>query len=79
MQSFIFAHLGSLLLHFELNQMITANCCSCHLITEPSTEHNNINLMLFTDSGCAFSALMLLVGWQEGYPACKTLTGGMLV
>ena len=20
---------------------------------------------------CAFSALTLLVGWQEGYPACK--------
>ena len=24
----------------------------------------------------AFSALMLLVGWQEGYPACKNLSGG---
>ena len=27
----------------------------------------------------AFGALMLLVGWQVGYPACKTLSGGMLV
>ena len=27
----------------------------------------------------AFSALMLLFGWQEGYPACKKLTGGVLV
>ena len=26
----------------------------------------------------AFSALMLLVGWQEGHPACKNLTGGVL-
>jgi len=26
----------------------------------------------------AFSALMLLVGWQEGHPACKNLSGGML-
>jgi len=26
----------------------------------------------------AFSALMLLVGWQEGHPACKKLSGGML-
>jgi len=25
-----------------------------------------------------FSALMLLVGWQEGHPACKKLSGGML-
>jgi len=27
----------------------------------------------------AFSALMLLlVGWQEGHPACKKLSGGVL-
>ena len=26
----------------------------------------------------AFSALMLLVGHQEGHPACKKLSGGML-
>jgi len=26
----------------------------------------------------AFSALMLLVGRQEGHPACKKLSGGML-
>ena len=24
----------------------------------------------------AFSALTLLVGWQEGHPACKKLSGG---
>jgi len=24
------------------------------------------------------SALMLLVGWQEGYPTCKKLSGWML-
>jgi len=27
----------------------------------------------------AFSALTLLVGWQEGHPACKKLSGGVLV
>ena len=27
----------------------------------------------------AFSALMLLVGWQEGHPACKNLSGEVLV
>jgi len=27
---------------------------------------------------CACSALMLLVGWQEGHPACKKLSGGVL-
>jgi len=26
----------------------------------------------------AFSALMLLVGWQEGHPACKKLSSGVL-
>ena len=26
----------------------------------------------------AFSPLMLLVGWQEGHPACKKLSGGVL-
>jgi len=25
-----------------------------------------------------FGALMLLVGWQEGHPACKKLSGGVL-
>ena len=27
----------------------------------------------------AFSALTLLVGWQEGHPACKILSGRVLV
>jgi len=27
---------------------------------------------------CFISALMLLVGWQEGHPACKRLSGGVL-
>ena len=27
---------------------------------------------------CAFSALTLLVGWQEGHVACKKLSGGVL-
>jgi len=26
----------------------------------------------------AFSALMLLVGWQEGHPSCKKLSGEVL-
>ena len=26
----------------------------------------------------AFSALMLLVGWHEGHPACKKQSGGVL-
>ena len=26
----------------------------------------------------AFTAFTLLVGWQEGHPACKKLSGGVL-
>ena len=33
---------------------------------------------LFAFSAFAFSALTLLVGHQEGHPACKKLSGGML-
>jgi len=29
-------------------------------------------------SAFAFSALTLLVGWQEGHPACKKQSGGVL-
>jgi len=35
---------------------------------------NNIDLLFH-----AFSALTLLVGRQEGHPACKKLSGGVLV
>ena len=27
---------------------------------------------------CAFSALTLFFGWQEGHPVCKKLSGGVL-
>ena len=37
------------------------------------------NLSLFTVCGSAFSALTLLVGRQEGHPACKKLSGEVLV
>jgi len=37
-----------------------------------------INDKLQGSVGCAFSAMTLLVGWQEGHPACKKLSGGVL-
>ena len=43
---------------------------------EPS---NGCMCMLYNNSAllqCAFSALTLLVGQQEGHPACKKLSGG---
>jgi len=36
------------------------------------------NVLCIALEGCAFSALTLLVGRQEGHPACKNLSGGML-
>jgi len=36
------------------------------------------NFIFFVFSAFAFSALTLLVGRQEGRPACKKLSGGVL-
>jgi len=33
---------------------------------------------LYVSLLCAFSALTLLVGWQEAHPACKKLSVGVL-
>ena len=38
----------------------------------------HIYRVLFAFSACAFSALTLLVGRQEGHPACRKLSGGVL-
>jgi len=39
---------------------------------------NIIFLQLLLATIIAFSALTLLVGWQEEHPACKKLSGGVL-
>jgi len=36
-------------------------------------------VLCFSLFNCAFSALTLLVGQQEGHPACKKLSGVVLV
>jgi len=43
-------------------------------------DRNPVNLTLFLQYVYynAFSALTLLVGRQEGHPACKKLSGGVL-
>ena len=33
---------------------------------------------MYTVCSLPYSALTLLVGWQEGHPACKKLSGGVL-
>jgi len=37
-----------------------------------------IFFLIFYTQGCAFSALTMLVGRQEGHPAYKKLSGGVL-
>ena len=45
---------------------------SLSVVSQPGV----VQLSYVTD--VAFSALMLLVGWQEEHPACKKLSGGVL-
>jgi len=44
-----------------------------HCVSLKHAQHFRCNYALL-----AFSALTLLGGWQEGHPACKKLTGGVL-
>ena len=53
----------------------TRRRCQLDCRTCPSTSNNNIYFVLLH---FAFSALTLLVGRQEGHPACKKLSGGVL-
>jgi len=46
-------------------------------VTDVSYVHENV-LDLCIALACAFSALTLLVGWQEGHPACKKLSSEVL-
>ena len=67
----------------------TAASCSC-VITAAVTSELRREFCLVQSNACQvfqclarwkipFSALTLLVGWQEGHPACKKLSGGVLV
>jgi len=51
-------------------------------IMEPLHSHVSfmrlLHISLTAAYEIAFSALMLLVGWQEGHPACKKQSGGVL-
>jgi len=40
--------------------------------------HLHVHSSFFLTNCIAFSALTLLVGRQEGHPACKKLSGGVL-
>jgi len=45
----------------------------------PDRQPHQHPITQFLRAGSSSSALTLLVGWQEGHPACKKLSGGVLV
>jgi len=57
-------------LHWQILQQIYSK-----LLKIPA---NLKNVVILPDE-FAFSAFTLLVGWQEGHPACKQLSGGVMV
>ena len=55
--------------------LLTASCLNPHLFLSPCPI-SNTHFAIYFLLTFAFSALMLLVGRQEGHPACKKLSGG---
>ena len=77
--------------YFMYNNRLSPDHMACsrqtnnNIILEVTQKCSNLQKRLFIISWSqtiitvAFSALMLLVGWQEGHPASKKLSGGVLV
>ena len=63
-------------LHSELTSARDSKATRCAWIHSAWFDISVCNADIILDS--AFSALMLLVGRQEGHPACKKLSGVML-
>ena len=63
---------------------LVANCCTPFttvLFCRYDCDLVSVSKPIFCLLVCeviAFSALTQLVGWQEGHPACKKLSGGVL-
>jgi len=58
----------------NINTFTSTILSGCYSVTFPVICH----IMDCAFGACAFSALTLLVGRQEGDPACKKLSGGVL-
>ena len=56
------------------SRRLASNSCLKNLIITPTTKYEQLHNFSINP----FSALMLLVGHQEGHPACKNLSGGVL-
>jgi len=62
--------------HTDSNEEKSPNCLILSFLLPNSWKRGTAP---FYVSSLAFSALTLLVGWQEGHLACKKLSGAMLV
>ena len=60
-----------------LNEQVFS-LCQCKYMVQIITYISKHLQLTHMQDGFAFSALTLLVGHQEGHPACKKLSGGML-
>ena len=74
---------GELILkiHGSFEKFLKSNCKITNLgpILVRLQETVSLNYRRLAGTTHAFSALTLLVGWQEGHPACKKLSGEVLV
>jgi len=58
--------------------VVNVGCCGgLFAVTVSVKLHTYIHIYCVSEKN-AFSALILLVGRQEGHPACKNLSGGVL-
>ena len=57
--------------------LLTLHSTAIHLLYSTSLCHSYMSALLQSDS-YSFRACMLMVGRQEGHPACKKLSGGVV-
>ena len=67
-----------LYLYILLNMHIIVAVLMLVQVAVVHEESSNEYACMYIVCNCAFSALTLLVGRQEGHPACKKLSGGVL-
>ena len=63
--------------------LLKSHCHNAQILVQLIDLHRSLNWLVniilgYIHSYIAFSALTLLVGRQEGHPACKKLSGGVL-
>jgi len=60
------------------SELLLHDAVPSHTLLSAKSYPNQLIYVEVLACQCAFSALTLLVGRQEGHPACKKLSGGVL-